>query len=183
MKVSRERMAEHRAAIVAAASKLFRERGFDQTTVAEVMKAAGLTHGAFYSQFDSKEALMAAALTAALSETTAQLSSIERGGMAAYAAGYASRDHLGNPQSGCPMAALGCDIPKQAQQVQSAFSDGVRAFLDAAADVVGSRNDATRIVAQLVGAMVLARAVTASDTTLADEILAASRQIEPPEDG
>src|ERR1700740_66636 len=58
MKVSREQVAEHRIRILAAAARLFRQRGFDDVTVAEVMKDAGLTHGAFYGYFPSKEAVM-----------------------------------------------------------------------------------------------------------------------------
>ena len=62
MKVSREQVAEHRTRILAAAARLFRLRGFDEVTVAEVMKDAGLTHGAFYGYFPSKEALIAEAV-------------------------------------------------------------------------------------------------------------------------
>jgi len=62
MKVSREQVAEHRLQIVAAAARLFRLRGFEGVIVAEVMKDAGLTHGAFYGYFPSKEALIAEAV-------------------------------------------------------------------------------------------------------------------------
>ena len=62
MKVSREQVAAHRARILAAAARLFRLRGFEDVTVAEVMKEAGLTHGAFYGHFPSKEALIAGAI-------------------------------------------------------------------------------------------------------------------------
>src|ERR1700754_1000188 len=66
VKVSREQVAEHRTRILAAAARLFRLRGFDEGTVAEVMKDAGLTHGAFYGYFPSKEALIAEAVRHAL---------------------------------------------------------------------------------------------------------------------
>src|ERR1700712_3825548 len=67
MKVSREQVAENRRTILAAAGRLFRERGFEAVTVAEVMKAAGLTHGGFYGYFASKDELIAAALADVLS--------------------------------------------------------------------------------------------------------------------
>src|SRR5580698_11550079 len=66
VKVSREQVAAHRTRILAAAARLFRQRGFDDVTVAEVMKDAGLTHGAFYGHFSSKEALIAEAVGQAL---------------------------------------------------------------------------------------------------------------------
>src|ERR1700689_606622 len=66
MKVSKEQVAAHRARILAAAGRLFRLRGFEDVTVAEVMKEAGLTHGAFYGHFPSKEALIAEAVGKAL---------------------------------------------------------------------------------------------------------------------
>src|SRR5271155_5553708 len=66
MKVSRDQVAAHRTRILAAAGRLFRLRGFDDVTVAEVMKDAGLTHGAFYGHFPSKEALIAEAVRQAL---------------------------------------------------------------------------------------------------------------------
>src|SRR5271156_2267449 len=62
MKVSREQVAAHRERILAAAARLFRVRGFEDVTVSEVMKEAGLTHGAFYGHFPSKEALIAEAI-------------------------------------------------------------------------------------------------------------------------
>src|SRR5262245_28093262 len=69
MKVSREQVAQNRRRILDAASRLFRERGFDGVGVDTVMKDAGLTHGAFYGHFDSKEELIAHACAHALSET------------------------------------------------------------------------------------------------------------------
>ena len=66
MKVSREQVQQHRERILAAASHLFRERGFDGVSVADVMKAAGLTHGGFYGHFDSKDALIREALVLSL---------------------------------------------------------------------------------------------------------------------
>ncbi|WP_247896718.1 TetR/AcrR family transcriptional regulator [Azospirillum argentinense] len=73
MKVSKEKAAENRAAIVKAAGRLFRERGFDKVGVAEITKAAGLTHGGFYGHFASKDALAAEACEAAFAESLGRL--------------------------------------------------------------------------------------------------------------
>ena len=72
MKVSKEKVAEHRKAILEAAGRLFRARGFDDVSVSDVMKEAGLTHGAFYGYFPSKEALIAEAVSAALAPEPAK---------------------------------------------------------------------------------------------------------------
>ena len=88
MKVSKEQVAEHRARILAAAARLFRLRGFEDVTVAEVMKDAGLTHGAFYGHFPSKEALIAEAIGQALAPAPEDAKT--RMPAAAYADGYLS---------------------------------------------------------------------------------------------
>ena len=80
MKVSREQVAEHRTRILAAAAGLFRLRGFDEVTVAEVMKDAGLTHGAFYGYFPSKEALIAEAVRQALAAGSRRSKAVPAGG-------------------------------------------------------------------------------------------------------
>src|SRR5271154_3507807 len=91
VKVSREKVAEHRIQIMASAGRLFRQRGFEDVTVAEVMKDAGLTHGAFYGYFPSKEALIAEAVAQTLA------SAAEGGSSAAeFADGYLSVKHRNN---------------------------------------------------------------------------------------
>ncbi len=94
MKVSKEQVAEHRTRIMVAAARLFRQRGFDDVTVADVMKEAGLTHGAFYGHFPSKEALIAEAVGHAL--PSAANSPDPRRPAADYADGYLSVRHRNN---------------------------------------------------------------------------------------
>ena len=117
MKVSREQVAENRRRILDAAAQLFRQRGFENVTVAEVMSAAGLTHGGFYGHFDSKDALIDAAIA---HETHPQRVSLANPGR--YADSYLSRQHRDNIT--CPFSALlggrslGCgnhrvDLPAQ----------------------------------------------------------------------
>ena len=95
MKVSKDQVAEHRARILAAAARLFRLRGFDDVTVAEVMKDAGLTHGAFYGHFPSKEALIAEAIGQVLAPAPDGVGTRMRA--AAYADGYLSARHRDDP--------------------------------------------------------------------------------------
>src|SRR5271155_6236798 len=107
MKVSREQVAEHRTRILAAAARLFRLRGFDEVTVAEVMKDAGLTHGAFYGYFPSKEALIAEAVAQTLA------SAAEGGSSAAeFADGYLSVKHRNNRATSCPFSSLGTEAAR-----------------------------------------------------------------------
>src|ERR1700751_4314182 len=98
MKVSREQVAANRQTILEAAGRLFRARGFDAVTVAEIMQAAGLTHGGFYGYFKSKDELIAAALGAAMTQTTTGPLS----DLTTYAADYLSPRHRDDLADGCP---------------------------------------------------------------------------------
>src|ERR1700742_1001818 len=109
MKVSREQVAENRKRILDAAAKLFRERGFDKVTVAEIMSAAGLTHGGFYGHFDSKEALIEAAMAHQQTERRARPTPEDAG---RYADGYLSRHHRDNIGGSCPFSALGTEAAR-----------------------------------------------------------------------
>src|SRR5271154_808398 len=99
MKVSREQVAAHRSRILAAAGRLFRLRGFNDVTVADVMKDAGLTHGAFYGYFPSKEALIAEAVGQAL--PTAPDKAKPRRPAAEFADGYLSVKHRDDRANSC----------------------------------------------------------------------------------
>ena len=158
--------------IVKEASRLFRERGFENVTVGEVMKAAGLTHGAFYAHFASKEELQAAAVA------YGQKVSLERvqrnkamGNKGSYADRYLSPRHRDNPGDGCTMAALGQEVARSAPELKAAFERGLEEILSAEA---GERKEAIFRTAALLGGVVLARAV--QDTKLSDEILRSVRQ-------
>ena len=116
MKVTKEQAAAHRAAIVAAAGRLFRERGFAGVGVAEITRAAGLTHGGFYGHFASKDALAAEACGQAFAESLALLQArLDRpdGDLLRYLDSYLSERHRDRRDGGCPMAARAvqfCDL-------------------------------------------------------------------------
>src|SRR5258706_9829311 len=121
MKVSREQVAENRRKILDAASRLFRARGFEAVTVAEVMKAAGLTHGGFYGHFKSKDDLIAQTLAHVLAAGAEG----ERN-LASYAAQYLTPDHRDDLAGGCPTAALGAETIRQAPEARAAMTASMR---------------------------------------------------------
>ncbi len=168
MKVSREQMAANRQRLLDIASRRFRERGFDAVSVAEVMREAGLTHGGFYGHFASKEALAAEAATHALLQTaarwTATLENRGMEGLERLVDAYLSRRHLDAAGSGCAVATLGPEMARQEAPVRAAFAAGLEQLIDAlagfmpGADAAERRSRALPLMAQMVGAIVLARA-------------------------
>jgi TetR/AcrR family transcriptional repressor of nem operon len=158
--------------IVKEASRLFRERGFENVSVGEVMKAAGLTHGAFYAHFRSKEDLQAAAVVYGLGVSLGRLQrSKGKTAKGSFTDRYLSRRHRDNPGDGCTMAALAQEIARSTPELKVAFEHGLENILSAEG---GGREEAIFQTAARVGGIVLARAVR--DPRLADEILRSVRQ-------
>lgn len=176
MKVSREQVADNRRRILDAAAQLFREQGFDKVTVAAIMAAAGLTHGGFYGHFDSKEALIEAAMA---HEQTARRGRPTLENASRYADGYLSRQHRDNIGVSCPFSSLGTEAARASPGVRQALTESLRAQIDTlSAGTEGvtpqeHRRNAIASLATMVGGMVLARLV--ADDRLSDEILAAAR--------
>jgi TetR/AcrR family transcriptional repressor of nem operon len=177
MKVSKETSAKHRDELLKSASRLFRERGFDKVGIAEIAGAAGLTHGAFYTHFESKEALCAEVIEHAWGRrgTTLEATVSWRASVEA----YLSPKHVRDRATGCPFAALGGDVPRESNTIKSAFSDALERSIDAVAARLGQegeaacREEAIVALATMVGALVLAR--SAASPRLRDEILGAAR--------
>jgi TetR/AcrR family transcriptional regulator, transcriptional repressor for nem operon len=181
MKVSRIQAAENRERILDVATKLFRERGIDGIGVADLMEAAGLTHGGFYGHFKSKEDLVAQACARAVQRMrqnwTQIIEQAPGNPLNALAGIYLTPKHRDNVGRGCAMAALGSEIARQGSTVRRAFTDELKPFFDYLSRIVegGSsrlrRQKALATYASLVGALIVSRAVDDSD--LSDEILAA----------
>ena len=179
MRVSRAKAAENRELIIDVAAKLFRERGFDGIGVADLMQPAGLTHGGFYGNFASKEALMAEACTRALEQSLEAMQKTVDGSrenaLSAIAAAYLSPKHRDRPGEGCAIAALGAEAARHDSAVRGAFTQGVRSMVDElTVQLPGKSKQAKRervlaILASMVGALVLSRAV--DDAELSDEVL------------
>lgn len=175
MKVSAEKKAQNREAILAVAGRLLREKGPSGIGVAEVMAGAGMTHGGFYGHFASREGLAAEALTLALAQTTDDLSaSIAEGGLDGLAARYLDSAHLDDVGGGCPIAATATDIPRQPAPIRAAFAIGLRDYLDAVIPSDADRTHAIARMSSMIGALILARAVVGEDRALAEELLQAA---------
>ncbi len=183
MRYPPELTAERHDRILDEAGRLFRERGLDKTGVAEIMKAANLTHGGFYAHFDSKDALAVEATVRCVRQIApliGKASESDEGVVQAMAKMYLTPLHRDNPGAGCGIAALAPDMPRQSEQVRSAFTselDKIFGLLSGtinAEDKDSSRAEAIRTFASFVGAILLARAVT--DSKLSDEILDAARE-------
>jgi len=173
MRYPAEETAAKHERIVKEASRLFRKRGFENVTVGEVMKAAGLTHGAFYAHFGSKQELQEAAVAYGqeLSAGRARSHGTTKNGRRAYADRYLSPRHRDNPGDGCTMAALAQDVARSTPELKAVFERGLEEILSARA---GDRKEGIFQTAALLGGVVLARAVR--DPQLSDEILESVRQ-------
>lgn len=179
MRVSKEKAAENRDKILNAASHLMRERGISGVGVDALTEAAGMTHGSLYSQFGSKERLVEEAVAHAIAAKGLELR--EDSTLDDYASEYLSATHRDAPGSGCPFAALSCDMQRQSEGVRERFTAGVRGMLGWLGARMGPGikqrqrdEDAIATLASLVGALVLARAV--NDAKLSDDILRATRK-------
>lgn len=182
MRITREKAAENREKVIAAAANLFRERGLEGVGIDAVAAEAGLTHGAIYSHFRSKDELAAAAIAHAMAGSMSEWLALTRG-LAPQAAferlvrAYVSRAHRNAPEEGCAIAALGGAAPRDAAPLQEVFKDGVERLIGvvASVDSAGQRERAIANAATMVGAIVMARA-TMSEPALSDEILAVVRR-------
>jgi TetR/AcrR family transcriptional regulator, transcriptional repressor for nem operon len=172
MRYSVEETAAKHERIVKEASRLFRERGFENVSVGKVMKAAGLTHGAFYAHFGSKDELQAAAVAYGQKVSLGRVQrSNSKKSKGSYANRYLSRWHRDNPGEGCTMAALAQEVARSTPEVKAALEQGLEEILSVRG---GDRKEAIFRAAAMVGAVVLARAV--QDPRLSDEILESVRQ-------
>ena len=180
MKVTKAQVMENRARIVATASELFRERGYDGVGVADLMEAAGFTHGGFYKHFGSKADLMAEATACGIARTLAASGGIDAAG---FVTSYVSREHRDARGRGCTLAALCGDASRQPAAIKAEFADGIEKMLAVlaggsatagGAESRGKRARAIVMLAQSIGAIMLSRACP-DDAPLADEILEACR--------
>jgi TetR/AcrR family transcriptional regulator, transcriptional repressor for nem operon len=169
---------ETRQRILDVAARQFRERGTSSAGLAGIMAEAGLTNGAFYIHFESKQDLIRAVLDDALARREQVWRKLEDadGGLVAMIDDYLSARHRDNPGRGCPTAAMVAEVAREPAATRATFTERLAAIITRmAAKVKGSsaelrEADALAIYALMVGSLQLARAV--NDKRLSDKILA-----------
>ena len=191
MGVSREKAAENRRAIVAAATELFREHGVVAVGLNELMKHAGFTQGGFYNHFESKADLVAEVLASAMVEGAAEFAKNARApvdesttALRRYITYYLSRAHRDNVDHGCPVAGFAGDAPRLGAGAQSHFAGGLDDQMTILAGLIAEsgsfatsgerrtlRERAISLHCEMVGALVLSRSVAQAAPALSNEIL------------
>src|SRR5712675_1674889 len=189
--VSREQAAENRRAIVAAATRLFRERGVEAVGLSEMMKHAGFTQGGFYNHFESKAALVAEVLAWAMAEGTAELTRNTRApidesttALRGYIGWYLSQAHRDDIDHGCPVTGFVGDAPRLGAGAQSHFAGGLDDQITILAGLMAEsgslaaagqhrtlRERAINLHCEMLGALVLSRSVAQAAPSLSNEIL------------
>ncbi len=169
--------------IVSAAARAIRRSGYDGTGVADIMKEAGLTHGAFYAHFASREAMLAEAAGQACAESAAAAADVVARTPADKALetmllAYLSRGHADQVELGCPLAALGSETSRQAPEVRRVTTRHIKAMVDLIArqspdwGQAAAHEQALVTLSTMVGALLLARAV--DEPALSDNLLEAA---------
>jgi len=169
--------------IVDVAARALRRHGYAGVGVADVMKEAGLTHGGFYAHFDSRDALLVEALeragrdsSEALTRAAAQRAGKGVSAFRSLVESYLGEGHLATMETGCPVAALGCDMPRQSQAVREASAMRVQRLIAAVRATLpdAPRAAASVVAGTLVGSLQLARAL--GDSAEARAVLSAARK-------
>ena len=172
---------EHKEAtrrrIVETAGRRFKRDGIDGSGISTLMADAGLTNGAFYAHFDSKDDLVATVVGHQLSRQASELSELPggRAGLEVFVREYLSPAHRDHPDLGCPSAALLDEVGRCTGATKKAYTAGAKAILDevctrlAPEDPESARGTALALFTMLVGSMQLARAV--SEMKLSDAVL------------
>jgi AcrR family transcriptional regulator len=165
--------------IVEVASRAIRRSGYGGTGVADIMKEAGLTHGGFYAHFASREAMLAEAADRAGADGVGAVARVAaaappKKARQALLSAYLSKEHVEGVETGCAVAALGSEMPRQAPEVRRAATHRIKEMIDLVARQSsdwgqrGAHEQALVTVATMVGALVLARAV--DDARLSDAL-------------
>jgi TetR/AcrR family transcriptional repressor of nem operon len=191
VKKSKAETAETRNRIVETAASEFRRNGLHATGLADVMAAAGLTHGGFYRHFQSKDQVVTEACAAAMKSIVAKVEAAAghgdgNRGLDAIVESYLAVNHRDDRADGCPLAGLGSELARADTETRTTMSDGILSFVEAVAKRTRRRNpglaksDALFVLSALVGAVTLSRIVT--DPDLSNAILSETKKrLERPE--
>jgi TetR/AcrR family transcriptional regulator, transcriptional repressor for nem operon len=178
VRYTKEHKQETRQRIIATAGRRLKRDGIDGSGVATLMKDADLTNGAFYAHFESKDSLVAEAVTDQLHTLHANIVElVEPGpaGLEQIVRWYLSAHHRDNPGDGCPNAALLDEIGRSAKAIRQAYTDGVLVVIEGLAarmapeDPLSARVKALSLLGLMAGTLQLCRALT--DRQLSDDLL------------
>lgn len=164
--------------IVDVAARAIRRSGYNGTGVADIMKEAGLTHGAFYAHFDSREAMLAEAADHAGAQSNAAAAKListvpHEQALKALLEAYLSSTHLQGIENGCPISALGSEMPRQSPEVRRAATRRIKEMIDLVARQMpdwgqpSAHERSLVTVATMIGTLILARAVDDSALSVA----------------
>ena len=180
MKISKEKAAENRQALVETAARLFQEKGIDGVGVAKISKEAGLTHGALYAHFPSKDALAAEAMQYSTRNAYGKMTGnpVTLPQLIDYYLAPVQRDNLAE---GCPLAAAASEVARQDASVAAGYTAGFRQMVDYISQRLppgaDQRQLSMAIMAALVGGISVSRNVYKTDPELADEVLESVRSM------
>lgn len=181
MRVTKEVAEQNRRKILETAVRLFKTRGIEDVSIADLMKAAGFTHGGFYNHFESKVDLAIETVRYAFEQALGEIAGTSAAPagkpilMVDLLAGYLSPDHRDDPHGGCPTGSLPVDVGRQPIEAQQAFATGLERYISLIESAVSpsppKRETAIATLSTLAGAIILSRAVRDGDPDLSDEIL------------
>jgi TetR/AcrR family transcriptional regulator, transcriptional repressor for nem operon len=192
MGVTKEQAVHNRERILAAAERLFRQKGVDAVGVAELMKEAGFTQGGFYNHFASKEALVSEVVGKAVAESGQQLGAaiaqsrrIGTDPLVSNINWYLSRAHRDDINCGCAIAGFAGEAQHLSKPAQVSYAEAVESTLTQTADMLAKKNSnltrercyarAIALYSHMVGSVLLSRAISATQPALADKILEDAR--------
>ena len=196
-RITQEQKKLNREKIVRAASEGFKLHGVDGIGIQELMKAAGMTNGGFYNHFPSKEDLAVEVYRQGFTDSLAALADIRKAHPRSAQAAlhdmvdvYVTAAHRDHPEISCPSAALAVDAGRHGTAPQAEYRRGLEGYISAITDMVlerarqagteptaaEAREQAVALFSQMVGALIVSRAVAEADPELSDEILTANRR-------
>lgn len=196
-RITQEQKKLNREKIVSAAGQGFRLRGIDGIGIEELMKTAGMTHGGFYNHFASKEDLAVEVYHQGFTDSLDALAAIRkahprsaRAALHDMVDGYVTAAHRDHPETGCASAALAADAGRHGVAAQAEYQRGLEGYFSAITEMVldrahqsgtelsaaEAREQAVALFCQMVGALMVSRAVAEADPGLSDEVLTANRR-------
>ncbi|RJF94373.1 TetR/AcrR family transcriptional regulator [Oleomonas cavernae] len=162
-----------RARLLEKAGALAKKEGFGATGLSALVSAAGVTTGAFYSQFTSKTELLQAIVEHELLKLLPAVETPDVDRIRAFASGYLSDFHVDHPELGCPMPTLAAEVGRASRETRETFERTIRRIQENLMAVTGNAASAWALITQAAGAILIARAMASAEGRT--EVLQAAR--------